>query len=87
MQQISKRLRQFEPENVQWTISLAYATRRAYSVDTAMEILLSAEAKFPHEGAIPYNLACYFCQLGEMEKAKRYLKKLLKLIWIGALPL
>jgi hypothetical protein len=55
MQEISKRLRQFEPENVQWTISLAYATRRAYSIDTAMEILLKAEAKFPKEAAIPYN--------------------------------
>jgi hypothetical protein len=39
-----------------------------------MEILLGAEAKFPREGAIPYNLACYYCQLGEIEKAKRYLK-------------
>ena len=75
MQQIAKRLKQFEPDNVQWTISLAYATRRAYSIDVAMEILLDAEAKFPREAAIPYNLACYYCQLGEMEKAKRYLKE------------
>src|SRR4051794_8719680 len=64
MQEISKRLRQFEPDNVQWTISLAYAARRAYSIDIAMEILLNAQAKFPREAAIPYNLACYFCQLG-----------------------
>ena len=75
MQQIAKRLKDFEPDNVQWTISLAYATRRAYSIDVAMEILLDAEAKFPREAAIPYNLACYYCQLGEMEKAKRYLKE------------
>ena len=74
MQQIAKRLKEFQPDNVQWTISLAYATRRAYSIDVAMEILLDAEAKFPREAAIPYNLACYYCQLGEMEKAKRYLK-------------
>jgi hypothetical protein len=40
-----------------------------------MEILLSAEPKFPKEAAIPYNLACYYCQLGEMEKAKCYLKQ------------
>jgi tetratricopeptide (TPR) repeat protein len=75
MQQISKRLKEFQPDNVQWTISLAYATRRTYSIDVAMEILLNAEAKFPNEGAIPYNLACYYCQLKELEKAKRYLKK------------
>ena len=75
MQQIAKRLREFEPDNVQWTISLAYSTRRAYSIDVAMEILLNAEAKFPKEAAIPYNLACYYCQRKELEKAKRYLKK------------
>jgi tetratricopeptide (TPR) repeat protein len=75
MQQVAKRLKEFQPHNVQWTISLAYATRRAYSTDIAMEILLDAKAKFPKEAAIPYNLACYYCQLGEMEKAKRYLKQ------------
>ena len=53
MQQIAKRLKQFEPDNVQWTFSLAYATRRAYSIDVAMEILIDAEAKFPGEAAIP----------------------------------
>src|SRR3954470_11843354 len=79
MQQIAKRLKEFQPDNVQWTISLAYATRRAYSIDVAMEILLSAEPKFPKEAAIPYNLACYYCQLGEMEKAKCYLKKAFKI--------
>jgi tetratricopeptide (TPR) repeat protein len=75
MQEIAKRLKEFEPDNVQWTISLAYATRRAYSTEIAMEILRSAEAKFPKEAAVPYNLACYFCQLEDIETAKRYLKK------------
>lgn len=68
-------LHDFEPDNVQWTIALAFATRRAYSVDTAMQILLYAETKFPKEAAIPYNLACYYSQLGEIETAKRYLKR------------
>ena len=75
MQQVAKRLKEFEPDNVEWTISLAYATRRAFSIEVAMEILVDAEAKFPREAGIPYNLACYHCQLGEMETAKRYLKK------------
>ena len=75
MEQIAKRLKEFEPDNVQWTISLAYATRRAYSIEIAMEILLSAEAKFPREAAIPYNLACYYSQRGEIENARRYLRQ------------
>ena len=79
MQQIAKRLKEFQPDNVEWTISLAYATRRAYSIDVAMEILIDAKSKFPREAAIPYNLACYHCQLGEMETAKRYLKKVFEI--------
>jgi Flp pilus assembly protein TadD len=75
MQQIAKRLKELERDNVQWTNSLAYATRRAYSIDTAMKILLNAVAKFPKDAAIPYNLACYHCQRGEIENAKRYLKR------------
>src|SRR3954454_23044478 len=75
MQEMAKCLKEFEPDNVQWTISLAYATRRAFSIEIAMEILLSAEAKFPKEAAIPYNLACYYCQLEEIGTAKSYLKK------------
>ena len=81
MQQIAKRLKEFQPDNAQWTISLAYATRRAYSIDVAREILLAAEAMFPREAAIPYNLACYYCQPGEMEKSQTLpYKKLLELI-------
>jgi tetratricopeptide (TPR) repeat protein len=87
MQQISKRLKEFQPDNVQWTISLAYATRRTYSIDVAMEILLNAEARFPSEAAIPYNLACYHCQRGEIEKAKRYLKKAFEIDLDWRLPL
>jgi hypothetical protein len=36
MQEIARRLKEFEPDNVQWTIALAYATRRAYSTEIAM---------------------------------------------------
>src|SRR6187397_2778637 len=55
MQEIAKRLAEFQPDDVQWTISLAYATRRAYSIHTAKKILLNAEPKFPKEGIIKYN--------------------------------
>jgi predicted Zn-dependent protease len=75
MREIAKRLAQFQPNDIQWTVSFAYATRRAESVETAKEILLNAEPKFPKEAVIPYNLACYECQLGNVESAKNYLKK------------
>ena len=75
MQEIAKRLADFQPDDIQWTISFAYATRRADSIPAAKEVLLNAESKFPKEAAIKYNLACYFCQTGEIQNAKNYLKK------------
>ena len=52
MQEIAKRLTEFQPDNVQWTISLAYATRRADSIHAAKKVLLNAEPRFPKEAAI-----------------------------------
>ena len=71
MQVVAQKLVQFDPDNLQWTISLAYAARRASSIQAAKEILLNAERKFPREAVIKYNLGCYFCQSGEIEKAKK----------------
>src|SRR5215470_5375512 len=45
MREIAKRLADFQPDDAQWTISLAYATRRSHSIEAAKEILLSAESK------------------------------------------
>ena len=75
MREIAKRLADFQPNDVQWIIAYAYATRRAESIKPAKEILLQAEPKFPKEAIIKYNLACYFCQTGEIQNAKNYLKK------------
>src|SRR5205823_6844446 len=75
MQEIAKRLADFQPDDIQWTISLAYATRRALSIQAAKGILLNGEPKFPKEAVIKYNLACYFCQTGDIKTAKSYLKK------------
>ena len=79
MQEIAKRLAEFQPNDIQWTISLAYATRRADSIQAAKEILLNAESKFPKEAIIKYNLACYCCRLGEIENARNYLKKVFEI--------
>jgi tetratricopeptide (TPR) repeat protein len=79
MQEVAKRLTEFQPNDIQWTISLAYATRRGNSIQVAKDILLNAESKFPKEAIIKYNLACYCCQLGEIENAKNYLKKVFEI--------
>ena len=75
MTELTRRLTEFEPENPQWPVSLAYATRHENSIKAAKEILLNAERKFPKEAVIKYNLACYCCQLAEIGSAKNYLEK------------
>ena len=79
MQAIAKLLADFQPDDVQWTISLAYATRRANSIQAAKKILLNAESKFPKDAAIKYNLACYFCQTGDIKAAKNYLRNVFEI--------
>jgi tetratricopeptide (TPR) repeat protein len=75
MREISRRLNEFDPNDVQWIISYAFATRRAVSIEVAKEILLKAVSKFPKEATILFNLACYECQLGQLDSAKEYLRR------------
>jgi hypothetical protein len=42
MQAIAKKLADYDPDEVQWSISWAYATRRAESIEAARRILLEA---------------------------------------------
>jgi hypothetical protein len=48
MQTVARRLAVVEPENVQWTVSWAYATRRAESIEAARVILLNAVEALPN---------------------------------------
>ena len=61
------------PDEAQWRISLAYATRRAKDLLAAREILLEARTRFPEEVMIHFNLACYACQLGRLDDARAHL--------------
>jgi tetratricopeptide (TPR) repeat protein len=75
MQVVAQKLAEFDVQNIDWVVSYAYATHRIGSTDAARTILLNAQPRFPKEGIIYYNLACYDCQLGEIESAKNRLKK------------
>lgn len=75
LQVVSQKLVEFEPTNVDWIISYAYATRRAESIEAARAILTEAKKRFPREAVIVFNLACYECQLGHLDAAKDHLKR------------
>jgi tetratricopeptide (TPR) repeat protein len=55
----------------------AYALRRVEGggVKAALDALLPAADKFPNEVVIPYNLACYACQLRQYDLARIWLRR------------
>lgn len=62
------------PEEPSGWLHRAYALRRASEngLPEAWESLLPAADKFPDEPVIPYNLACYACQMQQIELAREW---------------
>ena len=54
---------------------MSLATCRANDLNAAREILVASLSKFPREAIIYYNLACYDCQLNQIDSAKQHLKQ------------
>lgn len=62
-------LKRHSNEPVYWH-DLAWAVRRADSINAAQKILLDASNRFPNDAMTHFNLGCYACQLGDIEEAK-----------------
>ena len=73
-QDVAKHLVSLNPKEVQHWILAGYATRRAVNIEAARDILLRAKPFHPDEPMLDYNLACYVCQLGQIDEAKALLK-------------
>jgi lipopolysaccharide biosynthesis regulator YciM len=74
MRDVARHLVSMNTMNVQHWIWAAWATRRAENISAARVILQKAKAAHPDDPMIDYNLACYSCQLGEIEEARILLK-------------
>lgn len=61
------------PDEPAFWVERAYATRRAVSIAAARDILTDAALRFPKLAMIHFNLACYDCQLGNLDSALRWL--------------
>ena len=75
MATMAEHLTKVFPEDSQNWISLAYAQRRYLDLKTAEKTLLEAQKRFPEEATIPFNLACYACQMGRLDEAREKLAK------------
>jgi len=75
--EIARTLTELEPHRPGMWVSLAYAVRRKTGggISQARAILVQARRAFPREQTIAYNLACYECQLGDLNAARSWLEK------------
>ncbi len=73
--QIARDLMDVDPRRPSGWISRSYCLHELKRTKQALDCLLPAAGKFPEVGLIPYNLACYACQLGRFEQAQAWLAK------------
>ncbi len=68
------------PDRASGWLHRAYALRRASDggLERARDALRPAFEKFPKEPLIAYNLACYACQLRQMDEARHWLHSAIK---------
>ena len=75
MRTLSRELRYLYPDEEDWWVSDAFATRRSESIEDAREILLDGLAVHYDSAIIRYNLACYACLLGHPGECLDFLKE------------
>ena len=65
------------PDDVTGWLHCAYAMRRAKSggLDKALAFLEPVAQQFPDEPVVAFNLACYACQLNQLDDSRRWLKR------------
>lgn len=65
------------PDRAAGWVSQAYALRRTHNggLQQAWDALLPAVDRFPRDAIIPFNLACYACQMQQLETALVWLTR------------
>ena len=71
---LAPRLVQAAPSNERFWIAWAYALREQQKINEARDVLLRGVAIISAPSVlVDYNLACYFCLLGDLAEARRRL--------------
>lgn len=75
--QSARKLIEADPNRPTGWLHQAYALRRVAEggLAAAFDALMPAAEKFPAEPTIPYNLACYTCQMQQLEEARNWLRR------------
>lgn len=70
---------QDRPDDPAGWVLWAYAVRRSQSLPAAEKILLDAAKHHPEEATIQFNLGCYACQQGALDRAQTYVENAIRL--------
>jgi len=60
-------------------IHQSYSLHELGRTKEAFQSLHAIVLKFPDESVIPYNLACYSCQMGDLEAARRWFDRAVRI--------
>ena len=74
----SEKLIALAPERDSGWIEAAFALHELKRTPEAYERLAGVVERFPRAFVIPYNLACYQCQMGHRDEAWRWLQRAVK---------
>lgn len=73
--EIARAMSEMLPDNSWGWIQWAFSLHKLKRTKEARGVLLPIADKFPDESMIPYNLACYCCQIGDRKEAWRWLER------------
>lgn len=76
---VASRIIEIAPGEVFGWIHRSYALHELKRTREARDLLLPAAKRFPKVETIPYNLACYECQLADLDAARGWFQRALKL--------
>ncbi len=68
-----------DPDRPSGYIHQSYCLHEMARTEEAWELLLETVERFPKDSVIPYNLACYACQLGDLMVARDWIQRAMKI--------
>ncbi|HRI15296.1 MAG TPA: tetratricopeptide repeat protein [Verrucomicrobiota bacterium] len=77
--EVARTMTSAAPDQAEGWIHQSYTLHELRRTDEAWSTLLSVAERFPTESIIPYNLACYACQLGDLTRARDWLQRAVRL--------
>lgn len=73
--QVAEQICVMAPESASGWIHRSYCLHELKRTQEAWDMLRPIADKFPQEWLVCYNLACYACQLGNVEEARQWFSR------------